>query len=150
MPARTGIAESGVRLSGLSASLIESFKLPLGVFAGDVHGCIRCTAVTDGGREVDDAARALGLHHAQLVERMTSGDPASAQALATLQAGGMGQQQSYGVLNRLVDQQAFMLSANDLFYVSGLLFLGLIFVVWLAQPTKAASGAAGAAASGAH
>lgn len=31
------IAESGVRLSGLSASLIESLKPPLGIYAGDVH-----------------------------------------------------------------------------------------------------------------
>lgn len=31
------IAESGVRLSGLSASLVESFNPPLGVYAGDVH-----------------------------------------------------------------------------------------------------------------
>src|SRR5712671_4879029 len=31
------IAESGVRLSGLSASLIESAKPPLGIYAGDVH-----------------------------------------------------------------------------------------------------------------
>jgi DNA repair exonuclease SbcCD nuclease subunit len=39
------IAESGVRLSGLSASPVESLKLPLGVYAGDVHrpqtqGCV--------------------------------------------------------------------------------------------------------------
>jgi MFS transporter, DHA2 family, multidrug resistance protein len=93
--------------------------------------------------------RRATLHHAQLVERITGSDPASAQALATLQAGGMGQQQSYGVLNRLVDQQAFMLSADDIFYVSGLLFLVLIAVVWFARPEKAAA-AGGAAASGAH
>lgn len=31
------IAESGVRLSGLSASLIESVNAPMGVYAGDVH-----------------------------------------------------------------------------------------------------------------
>lgn len=31
------IAETGVRLSGLSASPIESLKPPLGVYAGDVH-----------------------------------------------------------------------------------------------------------------
>jgi len=31
------IAESGVRLSGLSASLVESMKPPLGIYAGDVH-----------------------------------------------------------------------------------------------------------------
>jgi DHA2 family multidrug resistance protein len=89
------------------------------------------------------------LHHAQLVDRLTGSDPASAQALASLQAGGLGQQQSYGVLNRLVDQQAFMLSADDIFYVSGLLFLALIFVIWLAHPQKGAA-AAGAVGSGAH
>lgn len=31
------IAETGARLSGLSASLVESFAPPLGVYAGDVH-----------------------------------------------------------------------------------------------------------------
>ena len=40
------------------------------------------------------------------------------------------------VLNRLVDQQAFMLSANDIFYVSALLFLGLIGIIWLARPVR--------------
>jgi DHA2 family multidrug resistance protein len=95
--------------------------------------------------------RRATLHHAQLVEHLTGTDPTSSQALATLQAGGLGQQQSYGVLNRLVDQQAFMLSANDIFYVSGILFLILIGVVWFAHPEKQApTGGAGAAASGAH
>ena len=93
--------------------------------------------------------RRATLHHSQLVEHMTGADPASAQALATLQAGGLGQQQSYGVLNRLVDQQAFMMSADDIFYVSGLLFLALIFVIWLARPEKGGAQSK-EAASGAH
>ena len=93
--------------------------------------------------------RRATLHHSQLIERMTGSDPASAQALATLRAGGLDQQQSYGVLNRLVDQQAFMLSADDIFYVSGLLFLALIFVIWLAKPDKGGAGSK-EAASGAH
>jgi hypothetical protein len=37
----------------------------------------------------------------------------------------------------------------DIFYVSGLLFLLLILVVWLAKPEKAGA-AGGAAAHGAH
>jgi len=49
----------------------------------------------------------------------------TAQALGNLHASGMGPDQSYALLNRMVDSQAFMLSANDIFYVSGLLFLGL-------------------------
>ncbi len=92
--------------------------------------------------------RRATLHHAQLVDHLTQSNPAAAQALTNLQAGGYGTQQSYGLLNRLVDNQAFMLSANDIFYASGVLFLALVFVIWLARPT--AGGAAGGAASGAH
>jgi DHA2 family multidrug resistance protein len=51
----------------------------------------------------------------------------------------------------LVDVQAFMLSADDLFYVSGLIFLALIMVIWLARPSRpGVGGAAGAGAAGAH
>ena len=53
-----------------------------------------------------------------------------------MQAGGLTPEQSLAQLNRLVDQQAFMLSANDVFYVSALIFLLLIAVVWLARPVK--------------
>jgi DHA2 family multidrug resistance protein len=93
--------------------------------------------------------RRATLHHAQLVEHLTPGDPTAAQTFAQLHAGGMSTQQSYELVNRLADSQAFMLSANDIFYVSGVIFLGLIFLVWLAHPIR--SGAAGtAAASAAH
>ena len=53
------------------------------------------------------------------------------------------------MLNSLVDQQAFMLSTNDLFYFSALLFLALIGVVRLARPVKSPAPGADAAA-GAH
>src|SRR2546430_312013 len=92
--------------------------------------------------------RRATLHHAQLVEHLTPNDPVSAQALANLRAGGMGADQSYALLNRLVDGQAFMLSADDIFYVSGVIFLGLIFLVWLAHPTPRAGSSTDAA--GAH
>ncbi len=89
------------------------------------------------------------LHHAQLAERFTGADQTSRQALAAMQASGLTPEQSYGMVNRLVDQQAFMLSANDVFFASALLFLALIAVVWLARPVKAAPAASDAAA-GAH
>jgi DHA2 family multidrug resistance protein len=92
--------------------------------------------------------RRATLHHAQLVERISQYDPTSTQALAGLQSGGMSQQQSYEMINRVIDQQAFMLSANDIFYVSALLFLLLIGVVWLARPAKA--GGVADTAAGAH
>jgi MFS transporter, DHA2 family, multidrug resistance protein len=92
--------------------------------------------------------RRATLHHAQLIEHLASGDPLTSQALGNLQAGGMGTAQSYAVLDRMVDSQAFMLSANDIFRVSALAFLALIVLVWLARPIRAAG--AGAAAAGAH
>ncbi|HEV8553525.1 MAG TPA: DHA2 family efflux MFS transporter permease subunit [Casimicrobiaceae bacterium] len=92
--------------------------------------------------------RRASLHHAQLAERITSYDPSSAQALINMQAAGMSPQQSYEAMNRIVDQQAYMLSANDIFYASALLFLLLIAVIWLARPAKV--GDAAAAATGAH
>ncbi len=92
--------------------------------------------------------RRASLHHAQLVEQVTPYDPSSAQAFANLHANGLDTAQSVALMNRLIDQQAFMLSANDIFLASALLFLLLIGVVWLARPLK--RGAAVDAAAGAH
>ena len=94
--------------------------------------------------------RRATLHHAQLVERLTQSDPVAAQAFSNLNAGGFGTDQSYAMVNRLVDQQAFMLSANDIFYVSGLLFLALIVLVWFARPQKSGGDGGAGAAAGAH
>jgi len=84
--------------------------------------------------------RRATLHHAQLVEHLTQSDPAAAQAFANLKAGGFGTDQGYALINRLVDQQAFMLSADDIFYVSGPLFLAIIVLIWFARPMKAGCG----------
>jgi DHA2 family multidrug resistance protein len=89
------------------------------------------------------------LHHAQIAEHLTGANAASTQALAAMQDSGLSAAQSYAQLNRLVDQQAFMLSANDVFYVSALIFLLLIGVVWLARPVKGPA-QGGEAAAGAH
>jgi DHA2 family multidrug resistance protein len=93
--------------------------------------------------------RRANLHHAQLAEHVSRYDPNAMQALANMHAAGMSDQQGYQTLNRLIDQQAFMLSANDIFYVSALVFVALIGIVWLARPVRAGAGGA-AAASGAH
>jgi DHA2 family multidrug resistance protein len=93
--------------------------------------------------------RRASLHHAQLIEHLSPGDPVPAQALANLRASGVGPAASSALLNRIVDQQAYMLSADDIFYVSAILFIGLSCLIWLARPAQ--GGAAGAAAaSGAH
>jgi MFS transporter, DHA2 family, multidrug resistance protein len=129
-------------LSGLSPDRIPS--------ASGIFNFARITAGSFGTSIATTAwDHRATLHHAQLVEHLSSADAASSQALATLHASGLTPDQSYALLNRLVDQQAFMLSANDVFYVSGLLFLALIVVVWLARPARGAPQASEAAA-GAH
>jgi DHA2 family multidrug resistance protein len=92
--------------------------------------------------------RRASLHHAQLIEHITPYDPSSLQAFANLQAGGLDAPQSTALMNRLIDQQASMLSANDIFLASALLFLALIGVVWLARPLRQSAGAD--ATAGAH
>ncbi len=86
------------------------------------------------------------LHHAQLTEKLTAYDPGTSLALARLQAGGLSPEQSLAALNRMVDQQAALLSIDDIFYASALLFLGLIAVVWLAKPAQASASAEAVAA----
>jgi len=87
-------------------------------------------------------------HHVQLVESVNTASAATQQTMATLTAQGMTQEQAFAYINRLVDQQAFMLSASDIFAASAGLFLLLTAIVWLAKPVKSAAAAADAA--GAH
>jgi DHA2 family multidrug resistance protein len=88
------------------------------------------------------------LHHAHLAEAVNPGSPAAQSVLSGLEASGLSPQQALAAVNRMVDQQAFMLAANDIFYVSAVLFLVLIPLVWLSHP-QAGAGRAEAAA-GAH
>ena len=131
----------GIGLAGLTPDRIPS--------ASGLMNFARITAGSFGTSIVTTLwDRRATLHHAQLVEHLSASDPISSQALNNLQANGFGTAQSYGLLNRLVDNQAFMLSANDIFYASGILFLVLVGVIWLAKPTIGGAGAG--AASGAH
>lgn len=88
------------------------------------------------------------LHHTQLAETINQGNNAATSAMSGLNASGFSADQVLGQINRIVDQQAYMLATNDIFYASAILFLLLIPLVWLARPQK--GGAGGDAAAGAH
>ncbi|AYQ29015.1 MULTISPECIES: DHA2 family efflux MFS transporter permease subunit [unclassified Polaromonas] len=89
------------------------------------------------------------MHHAQISEYVNQGSVATNSALTGLAGAGLSPDQALGTINRLVDQQAYMLAANDVFYVSALIFLLLIPLVYLTRHAKAGAGSADAAA-GAH
>jgi DHA2 family multidrug resistance protein len=91
------------------------------------------------------------LHHSQLAEAVNPANPAAQATLAGLRAAGMSAEQALGQVNQLVTQQAFMLAAADIFYLSAALFLLLIPLVWLTHPQRSAGSGGGVdAAAGAH
>jgi MFS transporter, DHA2 family, multidrug resistance protein len=88
-------------------------------------------------------------HHAQLSEYISPGVGATDSVMSGLASAGLTPDQALGTINRLVDQQAYMLAANDVFYASAIVFLLLIPLVFLAKRIKTAAGGSDAAA-GAH
>ncbi|SHI19751.1 DHA2 family efflux MFS transporter permease subunit [Pollutimonas bauzanensis] len=89
------------------------------------------------------------LHHAQLTEIARPGMPAFDAIMAGLRQKGLTLEQSAAVINNMIDQQAFTISATDIFYASAILFLILMGLVWIAAP-KSSKGAPGDAAAAAH
>lgn len=88
------------------------------------------------------------MHHAQISEYVNAGSVATNSALSGLASAGLTPEQALGMVNRLVDQQAYMLAANDVFYASALIFLLLIPLVYLTRPAQAGAAAGGAAKAG--
>ncbi|AOU96690.1 multidrug resistance protein B [Acidihalobacter yilgarnensis] len=78
--------------------------------------------------------RRATLHDQRLMDHLTNANPALHQALGQLQSHGLSPEASYGVMERLVEQQAFMLSTNDFFWLSGWIFVMLMGLVWFARP----------------
>ncbi len=70
------------------------------------------------------------LHHAQLAEQISPGHPAALQAIAQLRAAGYTHEQALAQLNRMIDQQAFTMAANDLFWLTSMFFVALVLLVW--------------------
>lgn len=88
------------------------------------------------------------LHHSQLAEYVAPGNQVAQSTLNGLQGAGLTADQALAQVNRLIDQQAFTLAANDIFYLSAALFLVLIPLVWVTRRQQGAGG--GDAAAGAH
>ncbi len=128
-----------IPLVTLSLSGLEPSRIP------SASGLFNFARITAGAFGTSIATttwdQRASLHHAQLVERLSQSDPATSHALSTLSAAGADPSTAMALLNRLVDQQAFMLGVNDIFYVSALLFVALIGVVWLARPARGGAGA---------
>jgi DHA2 family multidrug resistance protein len=119
-----------ITLSGLAHQRIAS--------ASGVANFARITAGAFGTSIAttvwDDRAT---MHHARLVEHLDAGNVAGAQALSALQASGLDSAEALALLDRLVNVQAYVLSADDIYWVSMLMFMALVPMVWLAKASKA-------------
>jgi DHA2 family multidrug resistance protein len=90
-------------------------------------------------------------HHAKLNEVTTNYNPIFQQFNSLVQTAGVNHQQAYGVFNRVMDQQSAQLGVDDLFYISAILFVVLIAVIWIAKkPQRDGGNDASATASGGH
>jgi DHA2 family multidrug resistance protein len=88
------------------------------------------------------------MHHAHLTESITAYSQPATDMMNNLTASGLTPTQASGMMERLVDNQAHMLGADDVFWLTGVIFVFLMFVIWFAKPDK--SSAAPVDAGGAH
>ena len=73
-------------------------------------------------------------HHVRLTESFTALSP-QAQMVESMQQGlNVSGEQAYGIVATQITQQGFILSASELYYVSALLFLLLIILIWFVKP----------------
>ncbi|MHB1947685.1 MAG: DHA2 family efflux MFS transporter permease subunit [Gammaproteobacteria bacterium] len=84
--------------------------------------------------------RREAFHHSHLVEPINNFNPISNQAVEKLNALGFTDMKSYEQLTRVVTNQAYMLSTNDFFWLSGVIFASLLVIVWFTKPPFLTSG----------
>ncbi|MFI4963247.1 MAG: DHA2 family efflux MFS transporter permease subunit, partial [Legionellales bacterium] len=74
------------------------------------------------------------LHHAQLAEQANPYNSNFTQFIETSQSLlGISTQQSYALYNNMLNIEADMLGLNDIFWVSSIIFIALIPIVWLTK-----------------
>jgi len=88
------------------------------------------------------------VHHAQLTEHATPYSPwLQDMVRGTSQALGLNQEQTLGLIERTMNAQAAMLGINDIFWVSALIFIAIIPLIWIIKPVKSSAASAEAAAA---
>ncbi|EDZ99228.1 drug resistance transporter, EmrB/QacA subfamily [Burkholderia sp. H160] len=88
------------------------------------------------------------LHHARLTEQASIDNPSFAQQMDTTQSLlHLNAQSANALFDFTVNTQAAMMGLNDIFFVSAIIFLLIIPLIWITRPAK---GGSGPDAAGAH
>mgnify|MGYP001249839526 FL=1 len=124
-----------ITLSGLppermaAASSLSNF---LRTLAGSIGTSITTTLWSD--RE--------SLHHSQLTESINPYNPNAQQMYQKLENMGMTHQQASGYLAQQITNQGLIISANEIFWAAGGIFILLLVTIWFARPPFGSSGKA--------
>jgi DHA2 family multidrug resistance protein len=88
-------------------------------------------------------------HHSQLVEQTSVNNPNYMHALAEIQSTlHVGVFKAQAFFETQLSAQASMLGLNDVFWLSAVIFIAIIPLIWITKPSK--DGAASAAGAGGH
>jgi DHA2 family multidrug resistance protein len=74
------------------------------------------------------------VQQSKLVEYVTSYDVPLHNAITQLQSLGFTLKASYAQIYAMVTNQSYMLATNDIFWLSGYIFISLIILIWFAKP----------------
>ena len=84
--------------------------------------------------------RREAFHQSRLVENLNAFNPFSNAFLDQLTSLGFSNLKASQYLANVVTNQAFMLSTNDVFWLSGVIFLSLLIIIWFTKPPFATQG----------
>lgn len=133
---------TAIILSGLTPDKIPS-AAGLSNFVRVFAGAVGTSLVATGWND-----RTI-LHHARLTEQANRYNPifmdSLAQTQSTLQ---IGASKALAFIENGLEAQAAMLGLNDIFWISAVIFVLIIPLIWMTRPSKDA--AAGAATAGGH
>jgi DHA2 family multidrug resistance protein len=126
------VALLSIELDGISPERIPSAS-GISYFARITSGSFAASLITT----MWDRREAL--HQSRLADHFTAFSPAYQGALGTLQSLGANAQQAAAAITRQMVQQAYLLSADDLFWISGWVSLAMIAMVWFARRPAAST-----------
>ena len=116
-----------ILLSGLSSNLVAS--------AAGLSNCLRILGGSFGTSiSVTLWAHRESVHQSTLVEGLNATNTQMNAAMQHLQESGLTQSSSYARLYETIINQAYMLATNDVFWISGYVFLSLMVLIWFARP----------------
>ena len=133
---------TAIILSGLPPERIPS-AAGLSNFARIFAGAVGTSLLSTGWNN-----RTI-LHHERLIEQTSVNNPTFTGAIATLENTlGASADKARAFFEYSLNTQAAMLGLNDIFWLSAVIFILIIPLIWLTRPVK--GGAAGAAGAGGH